>query len=182
MDQSQVAESVHKTEHHKGHHNVTRRERGMSRESSTVPVCVTCQHSLGHVLNDCLSNSVTYKNFRHLHSPSTRFWRHPDRHQQRHQSRFLPQRYLLQHFGDCLASATSRPVPSDSQLPQYEDSLQTSMPLRPCWLTLQRACPGTHELVAHEAHELHISCFRYRLRHQICRVHVRADLFRDEPA
>ena len=41
MDQSQVAESVHKTEPHNGQHNVTRRERGMSRESSTVPVCAS---------------------------------------------------------------------------------------------------------------------------------------------
>ena len=36
--QSEVAVSVHKTEPHTGHHNVTREERGMSRGSSTMPV------------------------------------------------------------------------------------------------------------------------------------------------
>ena len=40
MSQSQVAESVHKTELHKGHLNVTRKRVGMWRESSTLPVCV----------------------------------------------------------------------------------------------------------------------------------------------
>ena len=41
MSQSQIAENVHKTELHKGHHNVTRKGIMMPRESSTVPVCAS---------------------------------------------------------------------------------------------------------------------------------------------
>ena len=41
MSQSEVDESVHKTELHRGHHYETRKGVGMSRESSSVPVCVS---------------------------------------------------------------------------------------------------------------------------------------------
>ena len=83
MDQSKLAQSVHKTEHHKSDHNVTRRERGVSRESSTMPVYTAPVNTpprarVGRLLNPTQSPTKTCVIFT----------------SQRHEC-------LMQHFGDC---------------------------------------------------------------------------------
>ena len=160
-----------------------------SRESSTVPVCVSL--SLGHMWNDHSNSSVVYKtcvnSSRKISTLSGCEPVSPSR--IRLPVSACPARYCQKsHHGRRNTLVNIRLVANvpltlhiDAPLPWYGNSLQTSVPWCHCRLAFRRSCHGAHELVSKEAHELFNSCLRNRLRHQVCQVHTRVNLLRGEP-
>ena len=195
--ESQVTESTGEV----GSPQCAQKESGSRVSRPQCPVCVSPVYNfhIRHMWNDHLNNSVVYKlasthlakfppsldvNPSRRHLPRIRLpvRAFPARHCQKSpiSPRHLGRRSTLVNIR--LVANVPLTLHTDAQLPWYGNSLQTSVPLCHCRLAFRRACHGAHELVSHEAHELFNSCFRNRLRHQVCRVHTRVNLLRGEPA